>query len=80
MTEYKAEMLKNGKWFAAHAPNCGGAYIKTDKRKVEEHLEWVTQRWSENEAQAKRLGYYDARYYPTEFRIVSREVTEWKTE
>ena len=77
MTEYMAQMKKNGKWLAAHAPNNGGAYIKPDRKKVEDMLEWIMYRWEEYGAQNKRLGLYDPKYYPTEFRIVSREVTEW---
>lgn len=80
MREYKVEMRMNGKWCRAHSPNQCLPRTFDDKEKAVEYGEMVKDMWEDLAELKKRHGGYIAEYFPKEFRIVSREVTEWKVE
>ena len=76
MIEYRIEARRGGKWVGAHAPN--NCYTKTIKERqdAERELKKIKDAW--RRYKEKWAGYIEIDNLPSEFRIVSREVTKWK--
>lgn len=79
MTEYTVMMKVRGKWYFAHSPNNCIKRTTLSKDKITEQLEAYATRWDEKKEQDKKLNpnNFDEDYYPTDFKIMSREITEW---
>ena len=79
MKEYKTQMLVKGAWIFARKP-FGGVFSKPfyDKEKAKEALDECIQRWEQYKKDFPK--YAKDSNNPTDFRIMSREVTEWVCE
>lgn len=72
--EYKVQMKVDGEWKNGRRPNTGKSRIFTDKDEAKRHAYYLKNRWVEygeiwNDVKV-----------PTDFRIVSREVSDWMSE
>ena len=78
MKEYKVEMFQSGEWVGGHAPNYDGTIIHKDFRAALVDMNQIKLTWKNKELP------YISKWFtlnaPTDFRVVSREVTEWTEE
>ena len=82
MKEYKVQMkLKNGKWCRGRRPN---NMIRRTHRSIEEAHEFMdscSKAWKVYIEKCEKIGIRLAdESLPEEWRIMSREVSEWKAE
>jgi len=80
MKEFTVKMKIRGKWFSAHSPNTCNEIVKNSKQEAEDRLVEIKQRWDSYKERDKKHfpEDFNEEHYPTEFKIMSREVTEWK--
>lgn len=82
MKEYKVQMLVDGEWKNGRHHNTGHVKTFTDKRKAMRHMDYLGRSWQEyDEWQARCIAKNSDRVVaktPTEYRLVERDVTEWK--
>ena len=80
--EYKAEMFRNGKWTIAAIPFGGElSPIADNKPEINRFLLVCKDMWEkakkENFSFKGKVPEYARMLIPTDFRIVSREVSDW---
>lgn len=76
MKQYTVQMKINNKWVSAHAPNNLIKTLKNDKQAILKNYNAIKESWHDysNKYNGKLIN------PPTDFRIVSRNVTEWTEE
>lgn len=77
MREYRIEMMKSGRWRTASLPFNGIVGVTTEKDKAINMIGILKKEWQKAFDNGDLL-YQE--YMPTEYRIFSREVSEWVEE
>ena len=76
MKEYKVQALEKGKWIVARIPFCGVCKTMYSISEANDFIVRCKEEWEK----AVRENKDNYSFVPTDYRIVSREVTEWKPE
>ena len=70
MKEYQVQMFRHGRWMRGMIPYCGFINATESLESARELMGKAIDAWNSGERPEK----------PTEWRILSREVSEWKPE
>lgn len=78
MKEFTVQMKLGKKWISAHWPNSGGKCISKDRDVVVSRMKMIKSAWEDYAERNKERIDHRMEIFPTDFRIASREITEWK--
>lgn len=78
MKEYTAQMKVRKKWISARWPNSGGGCVSKDRDIVATRMAAIRKAWADYAERNKERKDFHMEMIPTEFRIASRRITEWK--
>ena len=77
MTEYRVEMQLHGRWIGARLPNGRGCRILQTKDEAFAKADQLMLTWEAYKNAHMDYIWFNGENCPVNFRVASREVTEW---